>query len=136
MLSILDALPTVYPQITDPSSNLAGLGAVPYPGKVTPYYAYDGTPIGYSNGCDPITDEPYLSGLDAVNLVSWAEENRIDWLQQWALPAMIVPAIITTGGGPLKALFWGFLAYMAPLPVAAFYLAEATLGETLRMGEQ
>ncbi len=131
---MLSALPD-YLDISDPARNLAGApsyneGPYPTPGRQL-YRAYDGTPIGYSKGCDPISAEPMLSGLDAVYLPAeflpdFVTENRITWGDWYAMPLIAGALAYSTGRTPLQTALWSLAAYMAPLPVAGLLAYQAT----------
>ena len=142
------ALPTFYPQFDDPTRNLAGglstLAALDAIAQDTPavvqaplaptaprnlYRAWDGTPIGYSSDCDPLTDEPQLSG---VIVPDFLEDNRIEGGQEWVLPLILGFAAWKTGAyesgaGTAIGLAGVLAAYMAPLPVAGLLIAGAML---------
>lgn len=115
-----------FPILNDPTRNLAGARfdtprAIPNPGR-TLYRAWDGTPIGYSTDCDPLTDEPMLSGL---LVPSFLEEKRVTWGQEWALPVLVAASSYVRGGSALKTALLGLGAYYAPLPVAGVLAAAA-----------
>lgn len=121
----MQALPD-YLNINDPASNLAGFGATPgYTPAIAPllnpdrppYYAYDGTYIGSGNTCDPISDEPYLSGLLVPDIL---EENRLEWGQEYALPVLVGAAEFAKSGRALPAALWALGAFMAPMVVAGW----------------
>ena len=61
----MEALPT-YLNFPEDTINLAG--GLPNPGH-TLYRAYDGTPVGYSSDCDPLTAEPQLSAWDGPDIL-------------------------------------------------------------------
>jgi len=120
----MQALPDHIPQLWNPSSNIAGLSsglaaavAPPLNPNRRAYYAYDGTPIGYGNDCDPISMEPELSGMMVPDFL---EENRLETMQEWALPALVGTMTLAATGRALPTALWALGAYMAPLPVAAF----------------
>jgi hypothetical protein len=105
----------------DLTSNLA---AVPVPPQGTPYFAADGTPLGRSKSCDPITMEPMLSGLFDDGLTPRAfvpevlSDNRVEIGQEWALPLLAAVAAYHQGASPLQTALWSLGAYVAPLPTA------------------
>jgi hypothetical protein len=113
--------------------------AIPTPARKL-YRAHDGTPIGYGNTCDPITDEMQLSGLDGFDgmdgygedlIPSALKDNRVTWLEDFALPLLLgVGKYMQTRSVPV-ALGWAAGAYMAPYPLAAFvaYRAYADQGD-------
>lgn len=130
MLSVLpDYVDTSY--ISDPASNLAAAALLerPYP---TPgaqlYRAYDGTPIGYSHGCDPISAEPMLSGLPEM-----LEGYRIKspW-DDWVLPVILAMMAFQEGASMLTTGVWSFAGYMAPVPTAVAWVAVQPRGERRR----
>ncbi len=119
------ALPDFTPQFDEDFRVLAGFQQaeeavavaplVPTPGRVL-YRAWDGEPIGYSNDCDPLTAEPYLSGLLVPDIL---EENRWTMGEQWAMPAIAAATFYGRGAGPLQTTLWALAAFLAPFPVAA-----------------
>lgn len=135
-------LPEFYPQLDENFTNLAaccpGLtgfeqleqdvqnapppAARPVPGPPlaptaphTLYRAWDGTPIGYSSDCDPLTAEPQLSGVLVPDVL---EENRITWAEQWAAPLLAASLVYASDNTPLTTVLWALGAYIAPYPVA------------------
>jgi len=60
----MEALPT-YLNFPEDTSNLA---AFPQQ-EPTLYRAWDGTPVGYGSGCDPISAMPQLSGWNSEEIV-------------------------------------------------------------------
>lgn len=115
------ALPTYYPQFHDPSGNLAALGAIAplWPTQQrTPYYAWDGTLLGYSSTCDPVNAEPALSGF---------EPPRFSTGESFALPLVLGMAAFGRGGA-LSGLLWALGAYYAPLPAAAVWASGIRFG--------
>jgi hypothetical protein len=114
-----------YLHLDNPTSNVAGLGAAPLPtwpvGQT--YRAIDGTVIGRGIACDPITDEPYLSGLDDYGraiVPDILSENRIGWGEDFALPLMIGSIKFLQSGSGLNAAAWALGGYMFPYGVAAW----------------
>jgi hypothetical protein len=136
------SLPDYMPGITDPTRNLAGcdcrglagcncgFGRLPIPTpKANLYRAWDGTPIGYGNTCDPITDEPFLSGLDGSYIRALVpdvlSENRIEWGDDMAVPLIVGVAKYFQTRSPLQAALWAVGGYVAPYPVAALVSFQA-----------
>jgi hypothetical protein len=106
----------------DPTRNLAGLSATPNWPVGQSYYAIDGTPIGRGVACDPITDEPDLSGFDAYERLAVPavlSDNRIDWGEDFAVPLMIGSIRFVQSGSALNAALWALAGYMVPYGVAA-----------------
>lgn len=147
MLSTLPDPPSNAGFLDDPASNLAappayseGLYPTPPPQL---YRAYDGTPIGYSKGCDPISAEPMLSGLhaaeaDPLMVPAVLAENRFTWGAWYALPALTAAIAYHRGYAPLQTALWGLAAYMAPLPAAGLMayqlVGEQPMGRSARYG--
>jgi hypothetical protein len=135
---MLSALPGYFDNsyISDPARNLAGLsaapGSQPYPTPAPQLYrAYDGTPIGYSKGCDPISAEPMLSGLDfflppKVFVPDILTDNRVEFGEQWGLPLLAATVAYHQGMTPLQTALWSLGAYVAPLPAAGLLAFQLT----------
>ena len=133
------ALPTLYPQLNDPARNLAAAFDVPRP-IPTPlrrqYLAADGTSIGYGGTCDPITDEPSLSELEAIyDMTEYVpealQEKRITWMEAFSMPLTIVALGYGMGARPAMTAALSAASYFAPYPVAAF-VAWRAAGPRLR----
>lgn len=123
------SLPEYMPELVTNASNLAGLAAAIAP-PLNPnrrrYVAADGTQIGYGNNCDPLSMEmglsayapdPEFAGLVVPDILS---ENRMETMQEWALPALVGTMEFARTGRAFPTALWALGAYMAPLPVAAF----------------
>jgi len=129
--------------INDPARNLAALDAVAVSApQLNPnqrqYVAYDGTPIGSGNDCDPLTAEPTLSGLDDLLgflVPDILEENRLAYWEQYALPLLLGSTLYATGRPPLTVAGWTLAAYMAPFAVGAGW-ALLTLVGGARLAEE
>lgn len=118
------ALPSFY-DLDDPSSNLAAAFDVPQP--ITPhrrthYMAADGTTIGYGNTCDPIGDEPMLSGLDLYDITEYVPEvlqdNRITWMRAFSMPLLVGSIAYAMDKRLLTIAALSAASYMAPYPTA------------------
>ncbi len=135
----IDALPTLYP-FGEPDTNLAAAvpfdtpQAIPTPAP-TNYFAYDGTPMGHGNTCDPISDEMALSGVDMegydLMVPDILADNRITWLEDFAMPLLMGVGKWVQSRNIGASLAWAVGSYMAPYPVAAYvaYRAYATQDE-------
>ena len=114
------ALPSFDPEFDEDFRNLAGFEEA-HVAPLAPtiprslYRAWDGSPIGYSSDCDPLTAEPELSGLLAP---AFLEDSRLTMGEQWAMPVIAAATFYNRGAGPLQTALWVLAAFLAPLPVA------------------
>jgi hypothetical protein len=110
----LTALPTFY-DLTDPTSNLAADPCSDPLGNLAALMS----PGGY--------------GLEADRLVipAFIEENRIAWLERWAMPLFVGTSQWFFTRRPVRTALWTLAAYMAPYPMAIYLAATTALGATM-----
>lgn len=108
----LSALPTFYPDIQEPESNLADLV----------YLAANGSPIGRGVPWESdLLQDKSLEGLLVPDILA---ENRVEMGQQWAVPLILGVQSYRHSGDALKAGLMALFGYMAPLPAAVVYAAS------------